>query len=155
MRSRPLSAALMAKFIAASSTREWTPAWAVPCGLQASWVGVHDARTQPRSSPSTPYSKKLAPTRPMISMPPSPSQRSMFLRVFSLLSILSRFASLRSGVGVPTVAKPLGALRLLPGTISSDDLDRSVSFCSGFGSGARQGPKQETPFTGRQTRRPR
>ena len=44
----------MAKFMQASSTREWMPAWVMPCGLQARSVGVKVPATQPRSSPSTP-----------------------------------------------------------------------------------------------------
>ena len=44
----------MAKFMQASSTREWMPAWVMPCGLQAMSVGVKVPATQPRSSPSTP-----------------------------------------------------------------------------------------------------
>ena len=30
----------MAKFMQASSSREWMPAWVIPCGLQARSVGV-------------------------------------------------------------------------------------------------------------------
>ena len=43
-----------AKFIAASSSTECTPAWTVPWGLQANGVGVNEPVTHPRSSPSTP-----------------------------------------------------------------------------------------------------
>ncbi len=48
------SAALMAKLMQASSSSEWTPAWTIPPGLQASSVGLNEPSTQPRSSPSTP-----------------------------------------------------------------------------------------------------
>ncbi len=54
VRSRPGMAALMAKFMEASRTREWMPACTMPWGLHPSSVGVHEATTQPRSSPSTP-----------------------------------------------------------------------------------------------------
>ena len=54
VRALPGRAALMAKFMQASSTREWMPAWVIPCGLQARSVGVKVPATQPRSSPSTP-----------------------------------------------------------------------------------------------------
>src|SRR6266581_2279650 len=43
VRSRPSSSVLMAKFIAASSSTEWTPACTMPWGLHAIAVGAHDA----------------------------------------------------------------------------------------------------------------
>ncbi len=54
VRALPGRAALMAKFMAASSSRPWTPACTMPCGLQATAAGVNEPVTQPRSSPSTP-----------------------------------------------------------------------------------------------------
>ncbi len=39
VRARPGRAALMAKFMHASSSREWMPAWVIPWGLQARSVG--------------------------------------------------------------------------------------------------------------------
>ena len=54
VRSRPDKAALIAKFIDASSSSACTPACTVPWGLQANSVGVKTPSTHPRSSPSTP-----------------------------------------------------------------------------------------------------
>ena len=79
VRSRPGRAALMAKFMAASSRRACTPACTMPWGLQATSAGTKVPSTHPRSSPSTPYRSKEPPTWPMSGMPPSPSQRSMSL----------------------------------------------------------------------------
>ncbi len=88
----------MAKFMAASRMREWMPAWAVPWGLQAKAVGVQVPSTQPRSSPSTPYEVKAAPTSPITSMPPSPSQRSMsFPRPVTGATVASGCLLLREG----------------------------------------------------------
>ena len=54
VRAGPGKAALMAKFMHASSSRECTPAWVIPWGLQAMSVGSKVPATHPRSSPSTP-----------------------------------------------------------------------------------------------------
>ena len=124
----------MAKFMAASRRSPCTPAWTTPCGLQAAAVGTNEPSTQPRSSPSTPYSSKEAPTAPMSSMPPSPNQRSM--------SLIRPVTSPTVVPGCLTGGPPRGrrppAPAMAPGpldaaarpsTIYSDSfLDRSVKF---------------------------